>query len=211
VNSSQTQAASYRYDPFGNTISQSGSLATANVYRFSSKEIHDASGLYYYTHRWYAPNLQRWLNRDPVGELGFVRLLVVSGLDQVKKMVQMLQFKATVGHQANLYDYVLNNPLNQSDPLGLEPALPPGWHGPGQPYDPSSNPFGGPPPQNPCKGPCPGSCSKGACVVCCVAGTTAGNMACGNIPNFWAQLACRLVVNLTALACAQSCANCPNP
>jgi RHS repeat-associated protein len=68
VDSSQTLAASYRYDPYGTTISSSGSLASANVYRFSSKEIHVNSGLYYYGFRWYAPNLQRWLNRDPVGE-----------------------------------------------------------------------------------------------------------------------------------------------
>ncbi len=27
--------------------------------------------------------------------------------------------------------------------------LPPGWHGPGRPYDPSSNPFAGPPPPAP--------------------------------------------------------------
>ncbi|PYM10477.1 MAG: hypothetical protein DME18_16200, partial [Verrucomicrobia bacterium] len=39
VNSSQSMVASYRYDPFGNTISQSGSLASANAYRFSSKEL----------------------------------------------------------------------------------------------------------------------------------------------------------------------------
>jgi len=68
VNSSQTLAASYRYDPFGNYISQSGSLADANVYRFSSKEIHVNSGLYYYGYRWYDPYLQRWLNRDPLGK-----------------------------------------------------------------------------------------------------------------------------------------------
>jgi hypothetical protein len=36
--------ASYRHDPFGNTISKSGMLADANVYRFSSKEIHARSG-----------------------------------------------------------------------------------------------------------------------------------------------------------------------
>jgi len=59
VNSSQTLAASYRYDPYGNAISSSGSLASANVYRFSSKEAHINSGLYYYGYRWYDPNLQR--------------------------------------------------------------------------------------------------------------------------------------------------------
>jgi RHS repeat-associated protein len=74
VNSSQTLAASYRYDPYGNTISSSGTLASANVYRFSSKEFHANSGLYYYGYRFYAPNLQRWLNRDPIEEQGGLNL-----------------------------------------------------------------------------------------------------------------------------------------
>ncbi|NOS70448.1 MAG: RHS repeat-associated core domain-containing protein [Verrucomicrobia bacterium] len=68
VNSAQTLAASYRYDPFGNTTTSSGILASANVYRFSSKEVHVNSGLYYYGYRFYSPSLQRWLNRDPLGE-----------------------------------------------------------------------------------------------------------------------------------------------
>src|SRR5437867_3552981 len=46
IDSSQAMVASYRYDPFGNTISSSGSLADINVYRFSSKEIHVSSGMY---------------------------------------------------------------------------------------------------------------------------------------------------------------------
>jgi len=87
----ETLSASYRYDSFGNTLSQSGGLADANVYRFSSKEIHALSGLYYFGLRWYAPGVQRWLNRDPIGELG--------GL--------------------NLYCYVENNPLFRNDPFGL--------------------------------------------------------------------------------------------
>jgi RHS repeat-associated protein len=88
---SQGLAASYRYDPFGNTLYSSGTLASANTYRFSSKEIHPNSGIYYYLYRFYDPNLQRWLNRDPLGEAG--------GL--------------------NLYAYCLNSPLNFYDPDGL--------------------------------------------------------------------------------------------
>jgi len=91
VNSSQSSAATYRYDPYGNLISSSGTLASANVYRFSSKEVHTGTGLYYYGFRFYEPNLQRWLNRDPIGEWG--------GL--------------------NLYGYVGNNPVNFYDPYGL--------------------------------------------------------------------------------------------
>src|SRR5204862_1454559 len=68
VNSSQTVAASYRYDLFGNLLASSGSLASGNVYHFSSKEIHVNSGMYYYGYRFYDPFMQRWINRDPLGE-----------------------------------------------------------------------------------------------------------------------------------------------
>jgi RHS repeat-associated protein len=71
IDSSQGIVAKYLYDAFGNMISKSRLLADANVYRFSSKEWHENSGLVYYLYRCYDPNLQRWLNRDPIGEPGF--------------------------------------------------------------------------------------------------------------------------------------------
>src|SRR5207248_799340 len=70
IYTNQTFAAKYQYDPFGNILSKSGPLADANLYRFSSKEYHPASGLIYYLYRYYEPNLQRWLNRDPIREAG---------------------------------------------------------------------------------------------------------------------------------------------
>ena len=91
VDSSQSMVASYRYDPFGNTISSTGTLADANVYRFSSKEIHANSGMYYYGYRWYDPNLQRWQKRDPIGVRG----------------------------GGNLYTFVANDPIGRVDFLGL--------------------------------------------------------------------------------------------
>jgi RHS repeat-associated protein len=92
INSSQAIVAKYLYDPFGNTLSLSGSLASANKYRFSSKEWNDNSGLYYYLYRFYDPNIQRWLNQDPIGERGGI----------------------------NLYQFVANSPINTADPLGLD-------------------------------------------------------------------------------------------
>lgn len=90
--SGQSLAASYRYDAFGNLLNSSGSYATANTYRFSSKEwIPSVSG-YYYLYRFYRPDLQRWLNRDPIG--------IVGGI--------------------NLYSLVFNDPINIVDLFGLD-------------------------------------------------------------------------------------------
>ena len=74
VATNEAVVATYRYDPFGNTISQSGTLADANVYRFSSKEIHTNSFMYYYGYRFYDPELHRWINRDPIEEMGGLNL-----------------------------------------------------------------------------------------------------------------------------------------
>src|SRR5262249_28172184 len=107
--------ARYLYDVFGNLISKSGPLAESNLYRFSSKEVHPSSGMYYYGYRFYEPVLQRWLSRDPIGLRG----------------------------GRNLHQFAANDPANRFDTYGLQ-SLPFGWHGPGSAYDPSSNPFDGP-------------------------------------------------------------------
>ncbi len=106
VNSSQTVAASYRYDPFGNTTAQSGTLANANVYRFSSKEVHANSGMYYYGYRFYDANVQRWLNRDPLGELDSTRW--------ASKLAAW-----TPGVEANLFAFIGNTTVNSRDAFGL--------------------------------------------------------------------------------------------
>ena len=74
VNSWQYIVAKYLYDAFGNTLSAAGTLAQANLYRFSSKEAHPNSGLVYYLYRYYDPNLQRWPNKDPLEERGGINL-----------------------------------------------------------------------------------------------------------------------------------------
>ncbi len=131
----QAVVASYLYDPYGRILSQSGPLAAANLYRFSSKELHVNSGLYYYLYRFYDPSLQRWLNRDPLGEL--------SG--------------------ANLYAFLSNEPITSADNFGLVdwawwarlfPLL---WtlaH-PGPPPNPPSPPEEPPPIQQPLAPGCP--------------------------------------------------------
>ena len=92
--------AAYRYDPFGRWLAQTGPDASANVMRFSSKPwlAHNSlntDGLYSYGYRFYDPLTQRWLNRDPIEELG----------------------------SYNLYGFVGNNPISRVDILGLIPPM----------------------------------------------------------------------------------------
>jgi RHS repeat-associated protein len=86
INEAQNVVAEYQYDPFGNMLSARGALAEGNLYRFSSKEYHPASGLYYYGYRFYDPYLQRWLNRDPMQERGGLNLYSLLGNDSVNRL-----------------------------------------------------------------------------------------------------------------------------
>jgi insecticidal toxin complex protein TccC len=57
------------YYPFGGTAwwaAQDATEAKYKTVRYSGKE-RDATGLYYYGFRYYAPWLQRWINPDPAG------------------------------------------------------------------------------------------------------------------------------------------------
>jgi RHS repeat-associated protein len=115
LDANQNVAAKYLYDPYGNTLAMSGQLASANVYRFSSKEWNANAGLYYYLYRFYDSNLQRWPNRDPLGNtLGTIVVVQANGQKHTFRNVAIETFGVP-----NLYAYVANNPVNYVDPLGL--------------------------------------------------------------------------------------------
>ncbi|MCW6056776.1 RHS repeat domain-containing protein [Pseudomonas fragariae (ex Marin et al. 2024)] len=83
------------YYPFGGTSWWAGRStieASYKTIRYSGKE-RDATGLYYYGLRYYAPWLQRWINPDPAG--------TVDGM--------------------NLYRFVRNSPLRFADQQGAAP------------------------------------------------------------------------------------------
>jgi RHS repeat-associated protein len=114
VDSYQGIAAKYLYDAFGNTISKSGMLADGNLYRFSSKEWHQNSGLAYYLYRYYDPNLQRWPNRDPFADLGFE---VVQSPLPIEVLNSQRWAERIEG--PNLYEYVRNAPTGSVDTDGM--------------------------------------------------------------------------------------------
>jgi RHS repeat-associated protein len=79
----------YDYDPYGRRTKLSGSLDAD--FGFTGFYFHSASALNFSLTRVYDSDLGRWINRDPISELGGI----------------------------NLYGYVSNNPIIFIDPLGL--------------------------------------------------------------------------------------------
>ena len=136
INASQSVVASYRYDPYGNTLSQSGTLAVANVYRFSSKEVHTNSLMYYFGYRFYDPGLQRWPNRDPLADYGSAvyavgrieRRVEPRTSDEIAAMADARrdQLRVFTRINLNLYNAVGNDPTDQGDPEGLDYGF---WNG----------------------------------------------------------------------------------
>ena len=95
VDTNGTVRANYDFDAFGNTIAQSGDMADVFRFRFSTKYFDNDTGLYYYGYRYYSPMLQRWINRDPIEEIGGV----------------------------NLFEYDHNNAIMYIDALGCEEII----------------------------------------------------------------------------------------
>jgi len=120
IDTNQHAAARYIYDPFGRTLSKSGPLADANRYQFSSKPLHDRSGLYDYLYRWYAPEIQRWLNRDPLRERGFTELVNVGSRIISRPTVDRRAQHRVWPSLKHLYSYSFNQPVTRWDPWGLD-------------------------------------------------------------------------------------------
>ena len=90
VDNSGAVVARYDYDPYGRRTKLSGSFDSD--FGFTGHYFHEPSDFHFAPFRAYSAELGRWINRDPIQELGGV----------------------------NLYGYVMNSPSNFVDPLGLK-------------------------------------------------------------------------------------------
>lgn len=68
---------------------------TGTTFGFTGQRFDDETGLYYFKNRYYSARLGRFLQPDPIGY---------------------------DGEDLNLYTYVNNDPLNFTDPMGLQPG-----------------------------------------------------------------------------------------
>ncbi len=91
TDSAGVTAKSYSYDAYGNILESPGTVE--QPYTYTGRELDSETGLYYYRARYYDAGTGRFLQNDPIG------------------------FR---GGDLNLYRYVVNNPLNFRDPVGLQ-------------------------------------------------------------------------------------------
>jgi len=118
----QTVIATYLYDAFGNLLAQTGTVV--NLYLFTGEQQDLTTGLVYLRARYYDPSIGRFISRDPI-----LQPMWVGG-------IWIWLSPKLVSRPQTLYPYVycLNNPVNVTDPLGLQQEeCPP------------------PPPENPCE------------------------------------------------------------
>jgi len=98
VDISGNTVVQYKYDAWGNIISQTGgALAEINPYRYRGYRFDEETGFYYLNSRYYNPVIGRFISSD--GLLG--------------------KQGDTIGH--NMYAYCANNPVMYSDITGYAP------------------------------------------------------------------------------------------
>lgn len=81
----------YQYDAFGKLFYTNGDLAMKNPLTFSTRYLEQNTGLYYYGYRHYSPRVMKWISKEPLGE----------------------------NENLNLFNIVLNDPINFFDVMGL--------------------------------------------------------------------------------------------
>ncbi len=99
--------------PFAEVLRVTGPMAKINPFRFSTKYQDEETGLLYYGYRYLMDG--RWLNRDPVDEIGF---RFTKSAQRRSRDELSLPTKTDLNSMAMLG----NDPFNKLDYLGLAPS-----------------------------------------------------------------------------------------
>ena len=94
VDGSGAVVASYSYDPYGNVLTATGTLAETNPLRYRGYVYDTETRLYYLQSRYYDPSIGRFINADSYASTG----------------------QGVLGH--NMFAYCNNSPANFCDPGG---------------------------------------------------------------------------------------------
>jgi RHS repeat-associated protein len=101
----------YTYEPFGKTTATG--VLSSNPFQYTSRE-NDDTGLYYYRTRYYHPELQRFVAEDPIAFIGTNDFYSSLDANSVHE-----NYASFAGEMVNLYSYVMNRPVNYTDPSGM--------------------------------------------------------------------------------------------
>ena len=140
-----TETARYEYGPFGEPTRISGAAGRQNPLRFSTKRTEDLTSLVLYEYRAYHPSAGRWLNRDPIADLGtvamtfepkdadFIKRMLSASAEARHMLLQNLYYRSTLrylnanfglgprdkdNHLVPVYVSVANDPTLFHDPDG---------------------------------------------------------------------------------------------
>ncbi len=72
IDSLQAETVRYRYNSFGKLVNSVGTLQ--QPFGFSTKRSSDTLGVDYYGYRFYPPQIERWINRNPIGNAGGINV-----------------------------------------------------------------------------------------------------------------------------------------
>jgi RHS repeat-associated protein len=110
--------ASYDYDPFGRRARLMGDVDSD--FGFAGMFWATEVSLNMARFRTYDPNSARWLTRDPLRDKPMVVNYYLQNRILPDKLASMLLAAFAGRDEANLYVYVLNDPINLTDVLGLD-------------------------------------------------------------------------------------------
>ena len=115
--SAKAELGTLEYNPYGDTYASSG---TQPAYSFTGKPYDASIGMYYFPYRYYSPEMDRWISRDPLGMVdgpnlyGYLRGSALASIDKLGREACTLAICGTIWGTCAIAD----GPLPIGDIIG---------------------------------------------------------------------------------------------